>query len=414
MVPSNLSDQEALARVVALQGRPGVAGDFLVSLADRLARSDGSLAQARELRTAVAAEGAGCSSALRRAAALSWCFPWLGVALARRELRRRLALPVGGAALTEEAGAFVAEPGLRVAVVVTASADFVLAARSVADFLAAGVTPQVYLVGAAATEAELGRRLRDLRSGLAPKFVSTLGAVADFLAAEPAGPDYLSLHALDVADVTRFLPRVRVATIDLNRRPSASAPGDFAPAEPPPSDWEPEALRRAVVLREQAFRTDATGAEGLLRRWVRTPPETGRSFLRLSADVGLPEAHRALDCLVAMRHVWVVSVDPSLDPYLIERVAHDAAFCEVQTEDVLIDFLRPGDRLRVAGAVGEDLRRAAVAAGVRLFTGPVTTEPWAELEPYYLPQTVRVGARGLLRARRLADTACAPSASTAS
>jgi hypothetical protein len=90
-----------------------------------------------------------------------------------------------------------------------------------------------------------------------------------------------------------------------------------------------------------------------------------------------------------MTHVWVVSIDPSLDPYLIERVAQDAAFCEVQTED---DFVSSKiwlwSRIRHVGTVSNRVRAAAQFAGATIFEGPVTSCIGLEMHSFYLEQSI--------------------------
>ena len=113
-------------------------------------------------------------------------------------------------------------------------------------------------------------------------------------------------------------------------------------------------------------------------------------YLRLSAGADDAECRRALKVILALKHVWVVSVDPSHDEHLIERVAQVAGFCEVQHEDEFAEMLSPTDRVRVVGKVGPVLREAARAHGVPLFEGPVTSCPRLEFHPYYLEQALSV------------------------
>lgn len=406
MKPPAQNDRQALVAACASVSREGVEAGSLLSLADRLCRADGSLAQARELREAVGSRLTRVPPALRRAAAVSLFLPWLGVRLARSALRRELAVAGASVPVFAPSAAPADLAGARVAVLVTASADYALAARAAADFLAVGARTDVILVGPAATDAELADCLRASCGEMPNRVASSLADAAEFIT--EAEPPYarVSFHALDQTEVVWMLRHARAPVLDINLRPSVVDAAPPGPEQPIPGTWDLSALERAVAERERPRSAIGPSGETVIRRWLRTPPEQGRSFLRLAADVDMTEAHRALDCLVAMRHVWIVSVDPSLDPYLIERVATDAAFCEVQTEDVLAEFLQPGDRLRVVGSVGPELARAAGRS--TLFTGPVTTDPWAELAPYYLPQTVRLAQRGLLRPSALADTACAP------
>jgi RHH-type proline utilization regulon transcriptional repressor/proline dehydrogenase/delta 1-pyrroline-5-carboxylate dehydrogenase len=115
-----------------------------------------------------------------------------------------------------------------------------------------------------------------------------------------------------------------------------------------------------------------------------------RAYLRLSKGADDAECRRALKVVLAMRHVWVVSVDPSHDPYLIERVAQVAGFCEVQAEDEFAELVGPNARVRVVGKVGPILREASRVHGVPLFEGPVTNCPRLEFHPYYLEQALSV------------------------
>lgn len=115
-----------------------------------------------------------------------------------------------------------------------------------------------------------------------------------------------------------------------------------------------------------------------------------RPYLRLSKDADEAECRRALKVVLSMRHVWVVSVDPSHSPYLIERVAKVAGFCEVQAEDEFAELIGPNARVRVVGKVGSVLREASRVHGVPLFEGPVTNCPRLELHPYYLEQALSV------------------------
>ena len=113
-----------------------------------------------------------------------------------------------------------------------------------------------------------------------------------------------------------------------------------------------------------------------------------RVVLRLSAGADGAECRRALKVVLAMRHVWVVSVDRGHDPYLIEEAAKVAAFCEVQDDLEFAEFLSEGSRVRVVGPVGAALREAARIRGAVLFEGPVTRCPALEFHPYYLEQSL--------------------------
>ena len=94
--------------------------------------------------------------------------------------------------------------------------------------------------------------------------------------------------------------------------------------------------------------------------------------------------------MLALRHAWIVSVDPSHDPHLIERVSEVAAFCEVQHEDEFVEMAQVGSRVRVVGQVGPVLREASRAYNITLFQGPVTNCPRLEFHPYYLEQALSV------------------------
>jgi len=115
-----------------------------------------------------------------------------------------------------------------------------------------------------------------------------------------------------------------------------------------------------------------------------------RVVLRLSAGVDGAECRRALKVVLAMPHVWVVSVDRTHDPYLVEEAAKVAAFCEVQDDLEFAEFLAEGARVRVVGAVGTSLREAARMRGATVFAGPVTRCPALEFHPYYHEQSLSV------------------------
>lgn len=400
------SDRQALEAVCRSAATAQGGAEPLLALADRLCRADGACAQARELRLALARNPHHVPKGLTWASRLSRLLPWLAVPLARRVLRRALSSACGLVPISAPSDCFAGDPSARVVVLITSSADYSLALRAVSDFLAARVQPDLILVGAAATDRELGEGLRTTCGLVSPKLAASLADAIEYTTSADRPYAHASFHALDQSEVFRVLRHALVPVLDVNLRPAHGLVDPPAPPEAVDGHWDLRALENAVAERERPRYDSGPSGEGVIRRWLRTPPEKGRSFLRLAADADLAQAHRALDCLVAMRHVWVVSADPALDPYLIERVAKDAAFCEVQTEDVLAEFLQPGDRLRVVGSVGPELARAAARSW--LFTGEVTTDPWAELAPYYLPQTIRLAHRGLLQPRVLADTACAP------
>ena len=154
-------------------------------------------------------------------------------------------------------------------------------------------------------------------------------------------------------------------------------------------------LRAAVTAVETPVSMGAPGT------FVRSPRRftygPGRSYFRLSADADPAECVRVLDALVAMRHVWIVSVDPSHDPRLIERVARDAAFCEEQTEDVFAEFVTAGDRVRV---IGKSMTEPPPDAC--FITGPLSDSPEAEIRHHYHRQLLRVGLPSVIPSDRLA------------
>lgn len=123
---------------------------------------------------------------------------------------------------------------------------------------------------------------------------------------------------------------------------------------------------------------------------VGTVMPLGAAYLRLSAGADDVECRRALKVVLALRHAWIVSVDPSHDPRLIERVSQVAAFCEVQHEDEFAEMAYVGSRVRVVGKVGPVLRKAATTCNIALFEGAVTNCPRLEFHPYYLEQALSV------------------------
>ena len=112
--------------------------------------------------------------------------------------------------------------------------------------------------------------------------------------------------------------------------------------------------------------------------------------LRLAAGADTAECRRALKVVLAMSHAWVVSVDRSHDPYLIEAAAKVAAFCEVQDDLEFAEFLAEGARVRLVGPAGASLREAARIRGAAVFDGPVTRCPALEFHPYFLEQALSV------------------------
>ena len=118
--------------------------------------------------------------------------------------------------------------------------------------------------------------------------------------------------------------------------------------------------------------------------------EPYRRALRLSSDADPEACRRALKVVLATPHVWVVSIDRSHDPYLIEEAAKVAGFCEVQDELEFAEILKPRSRVRVVGHIGLTLREAARLNGSTLFDGPVSRCPALEFHPYYLEQSLSV------------------------
>ena len=145
-------------------------------------------------------------------------------------------------------------------------------------------------------------------------------------------------------------------------------PAFLAPRDPSGLAAEGNVLRRLPVMRDDPL----------------------RNILRLSAGADEAECRRALKVILAMSHVWVVSVDRSHDPYLIEAVAKVAAFCEVQDEFEFTGYLLEGARVRVVGPVGGSLREAARLRGATLHEGPVTRCPTLEFHPFHLEQSLSV------------------------
>ena len=203
----------------------------------------------------------------------------------------------------------------------------------------------------------------------------------------------MSFHGLDgralqeAAKTFDSVPR-----LDLNAPPSADLP---PPSTPAGGEWTEAGLRAAVTAVETPVPTGMPGT------FVRSPRRftygRGRSYFRLSAGADPAECVRVLDALVAMRHVWIVSVDPSHDPRLIERVARDAAFCEEQTEDVFAEFVTAGDRVRV---IGQSMTEPPPDAC--FITGPLSDSPEAEIRHHYHRQLLRIGLPSVIPPGRLA------------
>ena len=358
-------------------GVGSVPADVLAGLARRLAVGDGSLAAAGDLRRCVRELGGEAAPALRRSAWIAALVPPLGVALARAAL----GAPVGTVAAEVPLGT---DDGRASALVITPSADLPLAAACARSLPAA----TVIFVGGARPDASL-------RSALGARNALRCADVAEASIAA-GGPTLarVSFHGLDGRALEAAAREFgRPARLDLNAPPSDE------PVPPAPAvdcDWSEEGLRRAVHAIETP---EVLGTPGVFARHMRTfSYGWGRSYLRLDAGADPAECARALDCLVAMRHVWIVSVDPSHDPRLIERVAHDAAFCEVQTRDVFLDFVMNGDRVRVLGPSPPP----APWADASFFVGPLSPRPDEEIRRHYVRQLLRVGLPCVIGPARLA------------
>ncbi len=349
-------------------------GGPLAGLARRLRAEDGPFAASRDLRRCVRELGGSAPASLRRAAAVSLVIPALGVRLARSALgvAPREALPP--ADLGPDRGATTA-------LVITPSADQALAALCAASLPAAQVT----FVGAVRPAPGLA----DALGTRPPHRVSDLASVATLV---PAA-ERVSFHGLDgraqeeAAKAFDSVPR-----LDLNAPPSSDLPPSPRQAG---GEWTEAGLRAAVAAIETPEPTGTPGA------FIRSPRRfaygRGRSYLRFAPGADPAECLRALDALVAMRHVWIVSVDPSHDRRLIERVARDAAFCEEQTEDVFAEFITAGDRVRV---IGKSMTEPPPDAC--FITGPLSDSPEAEIRHHYHRQLLRVGLPSVIPPERLA------------
>lgn len=289
-----------------------------------------------------------------------------------------------------------------------------------------GVTPASWFFDAECFGPVLGVvRARDLDEAIA-------------IANRPAYGLTGGIHSLDPREVARWLDRVEVGNAYVNRAitgaivrrqpfggwkrsaygPGAKAGGPHYVAalcrweDDPSADIvspHPEEARAAhakvhgedhekahFALSLPAFLRpeDASGlaAESNVLRRIQ-PGDRAQPYrraLRLSAGADPEECRRALKVVLALPHVWVVSVDRSHDPYLIEAAAKVAGFCEVQDELEFAEILKPDSRVRVVGRVGLALREAARITGSTLFEGPVTRCPRLEFHPYYLEQAVSV------------------------
>ncbi len=371
---------------------------ILAALADRLACGDSSFAQAKELRNAIVLTDGRFSFALRISAALTYLFPPLAVPLARRIVGPRRTLDDQ---TKRSAPPMASGPAT---LVITPSADFTLTAQSFADFAA---PPVLILVGSTQNDFSLHALLQAAQpsiSRMAFKAAATVEVAAQFIESQDGPTGLVLFHGLDRDQAQAFISKISAPLVEVNMRPQDAT--DFIEPTVNEGDmWSAENLSVVVRKWETQPVWQSFSAFDQLNRFLRTPPTVGRSYLRLSVGADLAECHRALDCLVAMRHVWIVSVDPLSDPYLIERVAKDAAFCEVQTADVFAEFIQAHDRIRVVG-VPPSFVRAAGHRG-KFFCEPVSLKPNAELSPYYLRQVLRVGHRGFIRAADFADVACA-------
>jgi len=349
-------------------------GETRAGLARRLAVRDGSFAAARDLRRWVRDQGGAAPASLRRAAMVSWVLPPLGVSLALAAAGD----PAVAAFPPPDLGEDVGVTG---AVVITPSADQALAAVCAAALPAAQVT----FVGGVRPTPELAAAL----GPRTPRRCSDLSSISPHLSA----CDRMSFHGLDGRALQEAAKTFdSVTRLDLNAPPSADLP---APATPACGEWTEAGLRAAVTAVETPVPTGAPGT------FVRSPRRftygRGRSYFRLSAGADPAECVRVLDALVAMRHVWIVSVDPSHDPRLIERVARDAAFCEEQTEDVFGEFVTAGDRVRV---IGKSMTEPPPDAC--FITGPLSDSPEAEIRHHYHRQLLRIGLPSVIPPDRLA------------
>ena len=289
-----------------------------------------------------------------------------------------------------------------------------------------GVTPDSWFFGAECFGPVLGvMRAPDLRAALALANRSRYGLTG-------------GLHSLDPREVAFWVERVEVGNAYVNRpitgaivnrqpfggwKRSAYGPGSKAGgphyvaslcrwSDDPSADIvtiHPAADRAAhakvhgedaekahFALSLAAFVQPADPAglaaeANVLRRLPAGTEEDPRSLvLRLAAGADDAECRRALKVLLAMRHAWVVSIDRSHDPYLIEAAAKVAAFCEVQDDLEFAEFLAEGARVRLVGPAGASLRAAARIRGATIFDGPVTRCPELEFHPYFHEQALSV------------------------
>ncbi|MFM9148380.1 MAG: hypothetical protein ACKORI_09780 [Verrucomicrobiota bacterium] len=353
-----------------------VLGGVVAGLARRLALGDGWLARARDLRRGTRALGPSLPPDLRRAALVSALLPPLGVALARRAL----GVACGPAPV---ACAPVASGGRGDSLVITTSADPRLAAACAAALPAA----KVFFVGRVRPDRELSAALGD-------RAIVSCGSVTDaaILCDGPRCPR-VSFHGLDGGELEEAAREFnRPERLDLNIPPSDDP---VPPPGPVDCDWTEAGLRRAVRATETP---EPLAAPGAFARHMRTfSYGYGRCYLRLEAGAEPEACLRALDCLVAMRHVWIVSVDRSHDPHLIERVARDAAFCEVQSRGEFLEYVQAADRVRLLGPRPDETPFDAA-----LVVGPLSSRPEEEIRHHYVRQLLRVGLPSVIDPLRLA------------
>ena len=240
--------------------------------------------------------------------------------------------------------------------------------------------------------------------------VPTLKAALEFVNASHFGLTG-GLHSLDEDEIGAYLAEVEVGNVYVNRPITGaivhrqpfggrklSAFGAGAKAGGP---WALAALARWENEFNPAWNADHLSTA---RQLMETPAEqvglkceaniyrrttTIKTLVRFGADADLASCHRILDLVVAMGHVWEISVDPSLDPYLIERVAKCASFCEVENAEVFAEkmaFVFP--RIRYVGTPSPLERQALSFAHAALFEAPVTSCPALELHAFYWEQSI--------------------------
>jgi len=289
-----------------------------------------------------------------------------------------------------------------------------------------GVTPDSWFFGAECFGPVLGVvRARDLDDALRIVNRSRYGLTG-------------GLHSLDPREIALWVDRVEVGNAYVNRpitgaivrrqpfggwKRSAYGPGSKAGGPHYVASlcrWEDEPAADIVSIHPAADRAAHAAVHGddaekahfalSLPRFLRPSDPSGLAaesnvlrrlpagrkedprllVLRLSAGADDAACRRALKVVLAMRHAWVVSVDRSHDPHLVEMAAEVAAFCEVQDDLEFAEFLAEGARVRVVGTVGAGLREAARIRGATLFDGAVTRCPELEFHPYFLEQALSV------------------------